>query len=129
MFFLSRSQLKESNKTSFIIFGAIHEFLHILQDCRNINPKKTLAKSLGVPESGHTHQPEADRWVPRPSAPPRPGQGRPGLDRGVGAATTRVARHARAHVARGDGGGGAAQGGAARRGQKEAGGASTARRG
>ena len=44
-----------------------------------------------------THaRPEADRWAPWAGTPPRPGQGKArGLDRGVGAATARVARRAR----------------------------------
>ena len=58
--------------------------------------KQTRSKLLDAPRSGHTHQPEADRSAPRAGAPPRPGQGRPGLDRGVGAATTpRASRGAR----------------------------------
>ena len=43
--FLSRSKLGESNKISFMIFGAIYEFLRILQVCRYTKPNKTLAKS------------------------------------------------------------------------------------
>ena len=53
IFFLSRSKLEESNKISFTIFGAIHDFLEILQGGRQINPKETLAKSLGAPGFPH----------------------------------------------------------------------------
>ena len=52
---MSRSKLEESNKTSFIIFGVIHEFLHICKIAEK-TPKKTLAKLLGAPGSGHTRQ-------------------------------------------------------------------------
>ena len=67
-----------------------------------INLKKTLAKSLGTPTASHTRQPEADRWGPRASGPPRLGQGEAGLDRGVGAA---MASRARACAATASGGG------------------------
>ena len=104
-FFLSRSKLEESNKTSFIIFGAIHEFLEILQVCRQIKPKETLTISLDTPGSGHTRQPKADRWAPWASAPPRPGQGSaPALTR-PGARPRRTCGATRARTC-GDGGGG-----------------------
>ena len=94
---MSRSNLEESNKTRFIIFGAIPEFLWILQDCRNINPKKTLAKSLGAPGFPH---PQALTGGARWPAAHRP-ESRPtrGLDPRWGAATARARRAVRADTA------------------------------
>ena len=120
IFFLSRSQLEESNKTSFIIFVAIHEFLWILQDCYSNKTKETLTKIARCTprQAGPTGQ-----------RPTRPGQGEAGLDRGVGAATaSRAALGVRAHARARRRRTAAARGGATRRGRSRPGEARTAMR-
>ena len=70
--------LEESNKISFIIFGAIHKFLRIFQDCRYNKHHKTQAKLQDPPGSG---QPRGRQVGPMGCGPPRPGQGKArGLD-------------------------------------------------
>ena len=96
---MSRSQLEESNKISFTIFGATHDFLWILQVCRKTKPNKTLAKSLGAPPAG---QPRRRQAWPTGQRATQPGQGEAGLDRSVGAA---MASRARACAATASGGG------------------------
>ena len=95
---LSKSKLGESNKKSFIIFGVIHKFLHILQYCRYNKHHKTLAKLLDPPGSS---QPRGRQVGPMGGGPPRPCQGEAsGLDPCGSAATARVARCAHARPQR-----------------------------
>ena len=99
---MSISKLEETNKTSFIIFGSIQDFLWILQVCRKTKPNKTLAKSLGAPPAG---QPRRRQAGPTGQRATQPGQDEAGLDRGVGAATASRGARARACAATASGGG------------------------
>ena len=53
---MSISKLEDSSKISFIIFGAIHEFLHIFQHCSTNKPKETLTK-IARSTRGQPHPP------------------------------------------------------------------------
>ena len=108
---MSSSKLEESNKKSFIIYGAIHEFLFILQDCSTNKPKETLTTIARSTRGSHTRQARGRQVGPKGRRPTQAGQGqdaavtaawaRHGVARVTRCARTRRARRRRAAAVRG----------------------------